>query len=279
MTDTTKPPLPLLQFHLHLTTTATAERLAAQHLGPALASIERAGAIADWHFVRKGDRWRLRYRPTTADSTAAAAAVDVVLEEFRTTGAVTRWTPVIYEPETIAFGGDDAMEAAHRLFHLDSHHTLAYLRDVHRTERDDQRRELSVLLGTTMMRGAGLDWYEIGDTWARIADHRPPEPGTGGGRRLHRSVAVLLQADTDPTAALLTVGQLAFAAPWFAAFTDCGRTLRTLADSGRLRRGLRAVLAHHQLFHANRLGLTHQDQALLARAAATSILEPTQEPS
>ncbi|MFE7558136.1 thiopeptide-type bacteriocin biosynthesis protein [Kitasatospora sp. NPDC057500] len=280
MSDVEKSPPPLLQVHLHLTEPAATERLAAWHLGPGLTALTRAGAITGWHFVRKGDRWRLRYQPATADSTdAATAAVDTVMEDFRTTGALSRWTPVIYEPETIAFGGDDAMEAAHRLFHLDSHHTLAYLRAVHASEVDDQRRELSLLLGTAMMRGAGLDWYEIGDTWAKIAQHRPTVPETDGGRRLHQTVAVLLQADTGPTSALLTTGQLAFAAPWFAAFTACGRGLRTLADSGRLRRGLRAVLAHHQLFHSNRLGLTHDHQALLAHAATATVLEPTQEPA
>ncbi|MFE2109252.1 thiopeptide-type bacteriocin biosynthesis protein [Kitasatospora sp. NPDC059463] len=251
-----------------------------QRLGPALTALTHTGGITGWHFLRKGDRWRLRYQPATADSAgAASAAVDAVLEDFRATGAITHWTPVIYEPETIAFGGEAAMEVAHRLFHRDSLHTLDYLRAVHSTERDDQRRELSLLLGTAMMRGAGLDWYEIGDTWAKIAQHRPTAPETDGGRRLHQTVAVLLQADTGPTSALLTTGQLAFAAPWFAAFTACGRDLRTLADSGRLRRGLRAVLAHHQFFHSNRLGLTHDHQALLAHAATATVLEPTQEPS
>ncbi|MFE7190694.1 thiopeptide-type bacteriocin biosynthesis protein [Kitasatospora sp. NPDC057541] len=279
MSEVKKPSPPVLQVHLHLVEPA-ATGLAARHLGPGLTALTRAGAITGWHFLRKGDRWRLRYQPATADSAdAATTAVGMLLEDFRSTGAIARWTPVIYEPETIAFGGGDAMEFAHRLFYRDSHHTLAYLRAVHASEVDDQRRELSVLLGTAMMRGAGLDWYEIGDTWARIAHHRPTAPGTDIGRRLLPSVAVLLQADTGPTSALLTAGHLAFAAPWFAAFTACGRDLRTLADSGRLRRGLRAVLAHHQLFHANRLGLSHDHQALLAHAAATTILEPTQEPS
>ncbi|MFJ8430447.1 thiopeptide-type bacteriocin biosynthesis protein [Kitasatospora sp. NPDC094019] len=279
MTDAKKPPPPLFQFHLHLTSTANTEKLAAEHLGPALAVLERTGAVANWHFVRKGDRWRLRYQPGPVDSATATAAVDTVLEHFRTTGAITEWTPVIYEPETIAFGGEEAMDAAHRLFHLDSRNALAYLHTVHNSERSDQRRELSLLLGTAMMRGAGLDWYETGDTWATVAHNRPPDPGTGGGRRLHQSVGVLLRADTAPTSALLTVGQLSFAEPWFTAFTDSGRDLRALADSGRLQRGLRAVLAHHQLFHANRLGLSHQDQALLAQAATTTVLEHTLEPS
>ncbi|MEV7778287.1 thiopeptide-type bacteriocin biosynthesis protein [Kitasatospora sp. NPDC088351] len=278
MTDTAKPPW--LHYHLHLTDIGAAEKSAAQYLGPALTALENEGVVTSWHFLRKGDRWRLRYQPPTPErADAAAAAVDAVLENCRTSNVITGWTSVIYEPETLAFGGQEAMEVTHRLFHLDSHRTLSYLRAVHSAQQVDHRRELSVLLGIAMMRGAGLDWYEIGDTWATVAENRPSAPGVDPGRRLRNSVGALLRADTGPTSTLLTVGQLSFAAPWFAAFTECGRELRVLADNGRLRRGLRAVLAHHQLFHANRLGITHQHQALLATAAATTVLGLTPEAS
>ncbi len=275
MTDAAEPPW--LQYHLHLANPA-AEAFAVQHLGPALTALEDTGVVIAWHYLRKGDRWRLRYRPPASDPTAATAAVEDMLGRCRTAGVITAWTSVIYEPEALAFGGVDGMEVAHRLFHHDSRHVLAYLRFVHSGQQVDQRRELSVLLGTAAMRGAGLDWYEIGDTWAKVAANRPPTQGSGSGQRLSDAVRVLLHADTGPTSPLLDNGRLAFAGPWFAAFADCGRTLRTLADAGRLRRGLREVLAHHQLFHANRLGLTHQQQALLAEAAATTVLDLTPEP-
>ncbi|MFE2345717.1 thiopeptide-type bacteriocin biosynthesis protein [Kitasatospora cineracea] len=260
------------QVHLHLATD-TPEKHAASLLGPALISLEDQGLLDAWHFLRKGDRWRLRYHESASaalEATAAAAALNEALDLCREAGMIGNWTPAIYEPETYAFGGHAALPAAHRLFHRDSRHTLTYLAAVHRGELPDQRAELWLLLGTAAMRGAGLDRYEIGDAWAQVAENRPrlsvPD------RRLVDAARTLLQADTTPGSTLLN-GRLAHAASWFTAFTHYGRALRTLADEGQLWRGQRAVLAHHQLFTANRLGLPHQQQAALASAAAGAVLD------
>ncbi|MEU8925278.1 thiopeptide-type bacteriocin biosynthesis protein [Kitasatospora sp. NPDC048545] len=259
------------QHHLHLAG-PTAEIHAARYLGPALAALEGNAVIATWHFLRKGDRWRLRFQPAgTAEGATGTTAVEEALEQCRDAGMITAWTTVVYEPETRAFGGLEGMDAAHRLFHLDSRCALAYLRAVHTGQLPDQRRELAVLLGVAAMRAAGLDWYEIGDTWVKVAENRPTT--TAGGSRLRDSVRTLLSTDTGPDSALVSGGRLAFAAEWFEAFGDYGRGLRKLNDSGRLQRGLRRVLAHQQLFHANRLGLSHEEQALLAGSAATAVLD------
>ncbi len=272
MTDPAEPSW--LQRHLHLADPGATEAFAVQYLGPTLASLEYTGVVASWHFLRKGDRWRLRCLPPVPDSVdAATAGIDAMLEKCREAGMVTAWTPVIYEPETLAFGGVDGMEAAHRLFHHDSQQILTYLGDVRTAQVEDKRKELFVLLGVAMMRGAGLDWYEIGDTWAKVSANRPPSREAYAGRSLRSAVGILLHANTGPTSALLDGGRLAFAGQWFTAFTDCGRTLRGLADDGRLRRGLRAVIAHHLLFHANRIGLSYQQQARLAEAAVTTVLD------
>jgi thiopeptide-type bacteriocin biosynthesis protein len=55
------------------------------------------------------------------------------------------------------------MAAAHRLFHADSRHILAYLAQA----GGGHRRELGVILATALMRAAGQDWYEQGDIWRR----------------------------------------------------------------------------------------------------------------
>ncbi|MFD8478797.1 thiopeptide-type bacteriocin biosynthesis protein [Kitasatospora sp. NPDC059673] len=261
------------QVHLHLATD-TPEEHAARLLGPALMSLEDQGLLDAWHYLRKGDRWRLRYRETISgalEATGATAfAVNEVLDMCRTAGMIDGWTPVIYEPETYAFGGSAALPAAHHLFHQDSRHALTYLGAVHSSELADRRAELWLLLGTAAMRGAGLDWYEIGDTWAQVAENRPRL--SSPNRRLVHAARTLLQADTAPGSALLE-GRLAHAAPWFAEFTVYGRTLRAFSDQGQLYRGQRAVLAHQQLFTANRLGLPHQRQAALASAAAGAVLD------
>lgn len=54
---------------------------------------------------------------------------------------------------------------------------------------------------------------------------------------------------------------------WVTAFEQTGATLVELATHGGLSRGLRAVLAHHVFFHANRAGLSREDQHALPHIA------------
>jgi thiopeptide-type bacteriocin biosynthesis protein len=135
----------------------------------------------------------------------------------------------------------------------------------------DQRRELSLLLCTALLRAAGQEWYEQGDVWARVSDNRPPAPAgpPTPSLRLTAAVARFLTVDTSPTGVLIAGGSLAFAAEWFDA---AGAVLETLARRGQLTRGLRAVLAHHVLFHWNRMGLPYQQQETIARTARDVIL-------
>jgi protein-L-isoaspartate(D-aspartate) O-methyltransferase len=72
----------------------------------------------------------------------------------------------------------------------------------------------------------------------------------------------------NPIGLSATGGPLAGYRPWIAAFEQAGQALLTLAQAGRLRRGLRAVLAHHILFHANRGGISVSD--LCAPRSASS---------
>jgi hypothetical protein len=46
------------------------------------------------------------------------------------------------------------------------------------------------------------------------------------------------------------------------------------ASDGTLERGLRDILAHHVIFHWNRLGLTAASQSIVARAALETIMNP-----
>lgn len=59
---------------------------------------------------------------------------------------------------------------------------------------------------------------------------------------------------------------------WAAAFHNAGTELGDLARNGTLRRGLRAVLAHHVIFAWNRIGLSHTTQSLLANVAQAVVL-------
>lgn len=242
-----------------------AERLAAERLHPLMDAV--AGS---WWFIRKAPCWRLRYLPAHSEALAdIRGTVARALDDIQDDGGITSWVETIYEPETHAFGGTSGMTTAHQLFHNDSKHILG------NTRRRDQRRELTILLCSTLLRGAGQDWYEQGDIWARVAENRPhpAEPSSNRVRDLGAGVRRLLTIDASPTSPLLAAsGQLADVAPWVEAFHSAGDTLSSLARRGELTRGPRAVLTHHVIFHWNRIGLPYETQCLLAHAAKAVIL-------
>jgi thiopeptide-type bacteriocin biosynthesis protein len=125
-----------------------------------------------------------------------------------------------------------------------------------------------------MLRAAGLDWYEQGDVWARVAAHRPPSPDAelNSKDRLHTAVRRLITV--DPQYVMQPGGALAGAEAWAAAYTGAGSDLARLNQTGQLHRGIRDVLAHHVIFAWNRLGLSYSAQAALTTAAQTVVFGP-----
>lgn len=250
------------------------EQAAAAELAPRLERLETIGTIGSWWFLRKTPGLRLRVSPSSA-----APTIDAVCELLSTSGVLASWCPSRYEPEVVAFGGRDGMAIAHELFAADSRHVLAYLRDPHPAIG---RAELSVVLCTTLLRGAGTEWFESGDVWQRVARYRPT-PDTGASTGLGEQLRVLLGHDPRPDGPLFREGgPLERYAPWATAFERAGQALAAAASKGRLRRGLRATLAHHVIFHWNRIGMHTALQALLATTATEVILAdlgPVEKPS
>lgn len=238
-----------------------AEHTAVNRLHPVLLTAEQKGVITSWSFLRKHPCWRLRYLAATPEATTL---IHHTLDTLHTENEIGPWTEVIYEPETHAFGGTTAMHAAHRFFHQDSHHLLAHLA----TGRD-QRRELAVLLPCALLRAAGQDWFEQGDIWARVTEHRPNTPHTelseSARAEFHTNLRRLMTVDPAPLTRPDT--PLAHISGWADAYTTCGRHLADLARHGRLDRGIRAVLTHHIIFAWNRLGIPSTTQHLLADTA------------
>lgn len=256
-----------------------AERETVTRLGPVLEQAESAGLIGSWFFIRK-PWWRFRYLPATSQSAGPARQlIEDTAREMLNAGHSPEWAVNIYEPETRAFGGEAGMATAHELFHQDSRHVLTYLSPPKPTPADGQyphpagRRELSLLLCAAMMKAAGLDRFERGDVWAMVADLRPParQAPAGEWRGFKTAAQRLITVDTSSATALRTSGALRSASPWLTAFEQAGAALRKLADEGRLTRGLRAVIAHHIIFHWNRIGLPARTQANLALAASEVI--------
>ncbi|MEU3261460.1 methyltransferase, FxLD system [Streptomyces albidoflavus] len=243
-----------------------AEATTVEHLLPVL--IAQESELAQWSFLRKYPWWRLRFRPAGSDS---AKVLDASLNRLVGDGLLTSWTQGIYEPEEVAFGGPAAMRVAHTLFHYDSRHLLDYAGQEAASGPGLGRRELAVLLLSVAMRAAGLDWYEQGDVWARIAAERPGDAPLGAER--HRAaVHRLMTVDVSTTSRSVTENRLAPLAEWIATFEWFGQRLEDLNRRGRLDRGLRAVIAHHGIFHWNRLGLPAEDQHTLSILAKEAVM-------
>ncbi|RBQ16940.1 methyltransferase [Spongiactinospora rosea] len=238
-----------------------AEQSAATDLAPILAAACTDELIASWFFVRKSPCWRLRYLSQTKTATPYLRSRLATLQRR---GIIVGASEVTYEPEQRAFGGVEAMRHAHALFHADSRYFLAHLTADPATAH---RRELAIMLCGVLLRAAGLDWYEQGDVWARVAEHRDlPDTVPSGARcALEADVRRLMSATGSRCA---TPG-------WFDAFAAAGQDLAALAAGGRLRRGLRDVLTHHVIFAWNRHGLPAYVQAALAHRAAAIVFGPS----
>ncbi|OHV64181.1 thiopeptide-type bacteriocin biosynthesis protein [Pseudofrankia sp. BMG5.36] len=242
-----------------------ADRTLATFVGPRLDMLVAGGAASGWWHMNKPPGWRIRLLDADMDT------VRQLLDDLAAAGVIAAWSPAIYEPETAAFGGDTGIGIAHALFCADSAGVLDHLR---RGNALLGSRELSILLISAMCAAAGLDWYERGDIFARVAAMRPNPPTTANVRTaLAAQLRVLLATPTQPESPLFTAsGPAALAAPWRDAFEEAGRRLCVAATAGALSRGLRAVLAHMVIFHWNRFGFSASTQAVLARTAISACL-------
>jgi protein-L-isoaspartate(D-aspartate) O-methyltransferase len=263
-----------IQFHDRL----SARHLVTDVLGPALLAAEADGQIRTWWYLNK-QPWPLRYVPAGRAEGTGDPAITGLLADLLATGQVAGWAHGIYEPETHAFGGDAAMDAAHELFHQDSHHLLTY--DPGPAAGRLGRAETAVLLTSAMMRSASLDSYEQGDVWAKVSALRPAPPSlaTDRAQRLAAAMRRLITADARLLSRPTGHGALSEHSGWVAAFERTGQTLAGLSRQGRLTRGLRAVIAHHVIFHANRAGLSLADQSALSALAIEVTMEQATPPS
>ncbi|MEU1238257.1 thiopeptide-type bacteriocin biosynthesis protein [Micromonospora aurantiaca] len=240
-----------------------ADQVATAQLAPILVDAETRQLITTWFYVRK-DTWRLRYLPA---STTADHYLTSQLTRLRHNRHISAAVPGIYEPEAHAFGGTRAMDTTHQLWHHDSRQLLT----PDTNHLATRQPELSIMLTAAMMRAAGLDWYEQGDVWARVANHRDPPQPTLVNNLLH-AVKRLLTA--DPASLTHQGAPLAATRSWFEAYIAAGDTLNRLNQTGQLQRGLRATLAHHVIFAWNRRSIPGLHQAAIATAAKTIIFGP-----
>jgi thiopeptide-type bacteriocin biosynthesis protein len=241
----------------------SAERTVATVIAPALNDLLGSDISAGWWFMRKYPCWRIRVRG------ASTATLRDLLAKLEADEVIAGWQPGIYEPETHAFGGPAGMDIAHRQFCADTRGVLAYAR---LDNPPIGRRELSVPQINAMLAAAGLDWFERGDVFARVAAMRPAPPD-GTEPKLAQLTDQVRTLATIPAEAVISTGTLAsFGASWLAAFEDTGLQLSQAARCDDLTRGIHAILVHVMIFHWNRLGLSAATQGILARAARDAFL-------
>jgi thiopeptide-type bacteriocin biosynthesis protein len=260
------------QVYIRFTDWDLAEQAVAEHLAPLLQRAEADGMIAAWWFIRKHPCWRLRLQPGPAGR-AMTTNLSPALDQLATEGQIGGWWPGIYEAETAAFGGNPGMDIAHNLFCADSRAIVNMLRS---DETTLGRRELSLLLCSTLMRAANLEWYEQGDVWHRVTQERPLPTDVPIAKMaaMADEVKHVMLADATPNGPLVGAsGPLASAASWAETFRRAGRTLGAAARQGTLQRGLREIISYLVIFHWNRLGLPVRTQSILAGAARAAILE------
>jgi hypothetical protein len=223
----------------------SSEQAMARLVGPRLDALTATAATSRWWFLRKHPCWRVRIAgidPAQAAGLLGQLADDKVIDG---------WHQEIYEPEEHAFGGPAGMSIAHSLFCADSQ---------------------GVLLTGALMGSAGLDWFERGDVFARVATMRPAPPTDSTGK-LTQLTGQLHALAAAPAAEVITGSGMAQpAAQWLDAFSEAGRRLGESARHSELDRGLRAVLTHIVIFHWNRLGLPATTQGILATAARDTYL-------
>lgn len=252
------------QVRVRLVDQHAAERTLAMVIGPRIDGFIDSGGASGWWFMRKEPG--LRIRLLDADTDAAAH----LFSELVADGTIAEWTRATYEPETAAFGGDESMEIVHALFQADTSGILSYLRHEY---PPFGRREMSLLLISAMLAGAGLDWFERGDVFFRTAAMRPSQVDAVKLADLTEQLTSLLIVPAGGGSPLFTDdGPAAFATDWRKAFEEAGRRFAAAAASGALSRGLRATLAHVLIFHWNRFGLSAATQAILANAAARACI-------
>ncbi|KPI27136.1 Thiopeptide-type bacteriocin biosynthesis domain containing protein [Actinobacteria bacterium OV320] len=256
------PPDRWQQHNITFVDRETARHTIAERLGPTLIEAETDRQLTGWWFMNK-QPWPLRY---LADK--PAPAIESLLSDLIGDGVAVSCLPCIYEPETDTFGGPEAMDAAHELFHCDSRHLLTY----QPSPMHLGRRETAVLLASAMMRGAGLDWFEQGDVWAKVAALRPPTAPPPPERVAELSPPMRKLMTADAHSLCRPDGPLHAHEEWVTAFERAGAALANLAGRGALTRGLRAVIAHHVIFHANRAGLLRDDQSALSHIAREVVM-------
>lgn len=237
--------------------------------GPLLAAVSAMmhGRAAGFFFMRKSPGLRLRFRSPRGEDALAAAVADLVTK-WLTAGAIASAEWGLYEAECCQFGGEEAMEAVHAHFTIDS---LTVMRLLGWPEDGvPPLWQVSLRLIHHLMECLELDPWEQWDVWCqmRLAGRHPR---FSRGRRqaalaAHHRIRPALQS-------LVASDETAWGCPpgpvrdWLAEYRDANATLAgRLGDLARRRCllfGIRRVLPFLISFHWNRWAFSLEEQMSL----------------
>lgn len=243
-----------------------------ESLAHGLTDLAAAGRIQNFFFMQKPPGWRLRFE-VSPEAGDAAEIIRERLQRMQTQGAIAAFTPAIYEPETLLFGGTASMAIVHELFTADSELWMRY-----HASPSFQASGPSWVLSLSLLRhlfaGLGItDWEDL-DVWDRVR--------TRTGRRIDAAIA----QDPEFRSVAAEIAQV-WAQP-DSQMASCPTQLQTLAAEAREKLaalgrkwqtkcsasegttiGPRAVAALFVIFHWNRAWLTAARQSLIVEALAS----------
>lgn len=211
-----------------------------------------------WFMVKGdgGEHLRLRFAPEIQTE------VQNLVQAGQEQGWISAAPLTPYEPEVGLFGGETAMQHAHRFFEMDAWLAL------HAHKLDTNNRYLtSHLWMTLMLRSCGLDSFEQWDVWQKLGQVRPP------ARPEHHKLVEQISAAVQRIGSLSTdrlweelLGRVPEMGVWKDELTLWGKAMQGLLAHGPLERGLRSILAVHVIFHSNRMLFNLTEQVLFTAA-------------
>jgi len=96
------------------------------------------------------------------------------IEDFLYTKTENKCNKVIYEPETLLFGGDDGIDIAHEIFCLITKMFCIYME---RCEKKDEKIIIFLWVTNYMVNSIASDKFEAWDIWEKVYKMRKFDPG------------------------------------------------------------------------------------------------------
>lgn len=256
-------------------------------IGPLCSRLISSQQISHWWFMRKADggvpHLRLRIFGDEPElSQKVLPQFEELFARLEQERRIQPCTTLVYEPETMVFGGPVGLEAAHTLFSKDSEMLTQWL-TLAESANDlpglKHRPEASLLIIQQLMRGAGLDIFEQWDVWGQMTRLRIWPTTSAKRTKNSAALAKLFWGPPDNHQTLFGEKLYPLIARWGESFETCGRELAQVHREGQLERGLRQVIASLIIFHWNRLGFSAAMQSELTRLAEMSYAQLLNQPA